>query len=60
MAAESQGLIPKGDAEAVIYDRYLCSPDSVRRYLKTLEGKRFLEMNDTHIIIPQFKEKSQK
>lgn len=59
MANETEGKIPKLDAEALIYNRYNCSPDAVRRYLKTLEGKRFLQMNDTHIFIPEAKKVKQ-
>jgi len=58
--ANVDGLIIKGDAEAMIYNRYSCSPDAVRRYLRTIQGKGFIELNDTHIIVPHIKNKEKK
>ena len=53
--ADQNGLVVKSDAEAIIYQHYLCSEFAVRRYLKTLEGARIITMNSTHLTVMEKK-----
>jgi hypothetical protein len=57
--ANENGEIPKVDAEAMIYQHYECSEYAVRRYLRTLEGMRFLSQNSVYLIVEE-KRKAEK
>jgi len=55
--ADEKGQAVKTDVEAMIYKHYLCSDTAVRRYLRTLEGARFISQNSVYLIIEEKRKK---
>lgn len=51
--ADEKGQVLRTDAEALIFQRYRCSRQAVRRYLETLEGARVIIQNDAHLIVAE-------
>jgi hypothetical protein len=51
--ADREGKVLRTDAEAVIYQYFMCSDTALRRYIRTLKGARIIEENSSYLIVTE-------